>query len=571
MSDDPHAHPGRTVLPNTLGIQDVEELRRVEADLTSSRAVRIAVQPIPGDYGLLHFLAFHRHLFEDLYEWAGKLRKVPPDEKDRLRDCFLDVNRDLTVDLSREVFLNRLANYLSTLNTLRPFPTGNGRAQRAFFGQLAAEAGYKLDWHHVTPESNIEALDAATRGDQRPLRKLLAEVISPIDSEHIPGEFAPERPPFSNPHETARSYSSAAGVLAGFCFAAIVLLINLQQEAPGRFGSAVGALLTAFLGFVLSAFLSALVAGQTRRSTRSFWMAHLAGITLAISALFALWGLGDVVAVVFSTSDTDLMRDNADLITLVRAVFIVASVLVSAFVAATGVDLLRIAGERNLSDKGTDLVAVALIAVLAAAFLAHLFDVSDKKPIDVIAYFALGALVLAVLGVLYLSSFGRLQDVRGKSATTLTLLLMAVPPAGATFLFFRLPDNRPPDCTQVRATPGIVSRADNQPRLISLRGARDPEGDKVKIAVTGVTQDEPVKAPGAGDSGPDATVGPTSNEVYVLAESSPVGGGRIYRIPFRVSDTGNATCTGTTKVEILPDQGGRAVESGPSSFNSFGQ
>ncbi|MDP9223791.1 MAG: hypothetical protein M3P18_08015, partial [Actinomycetota bacterium] len=53
------------------------------------------------------------------------------------------------------------------------------RAERAFFSQLADQAGYQVAWDRVTRAQNIEASVRAMRGDERPLRDLLDHVTSP--------------------------------------------------------------------------------------------------------------------------------------------------------------------------------------------------------------------------------------------------------------------------------------------------------------------------------------------------------------------------------------------------------
>ena len=58
---------------------------------------------------------------------------------------------------------------------------GNGRAQRAFFAQLASDAGYRLDWQLVEPQVNIDASIAAMQGDEEPMRRLLDEITHPVD------------------------------------------------------------------------------------------------------------------------------------------------------------------------------------------------------------------------------------------------------------------------------------------------------------------------------------------------------------------------------------------------------
>jgi fido (protein-threonine AMPylation protein) len=80
--------------------------------------------------------------------------------------------------LQRGAFIDRLAHHLANVNALHPFRDGNGRAQRAFFSQLAAEAGFDLHWQLISPEANNAAAVAAMQGDERPLRGLLGEITS---------------------------------------------------------------------------------------------------------------------------------------------------------------------------------------------------------------------------------------------------------------------------------------------------------------------------------------------------------------------------------------------------------
>lgn len=70
---DPYCYPGTTVLINRLGVRDQAKLDAFEAEVTAERAT----QPLPaGRLGYRHYRAIHRHLFQDVYPWAGKIRKV---------------------------------------------------------------------------------------------------------------------------------------------------------------------------------------------------------------------------------------------------------------------------------------------------------------------------------------------------------------------------------------------------------------------------------------------------------------------------------------------------------------
>jgi cell filamentation protein len=67
--------------------------------------------------------------------------------------------------------------YLGEVNAVRPFREGNGRTQRAFFEQLAADAGYTLIWQRLDAERNVMASDAIMRGDPGPMREMLDELV----------------------------------------------------------------------------------------------------------------------------------------------------------------------------------------------------------------------------------------------------------------------------------------------------------------------------------------------------------------------------------------------------------
>jgi cell filamentation protein len=73
MSDDPYTYPETTTLRNKLGIRDAEQLDALERRMAAQRAA----EGIPaGDFGLAHLQEIHRHLFQDVYDWAGQVRTV---------------------------------------------------------------------------------------------------------------------------------------------------------------------------------------------------------------------------------------------------------------------------------------------------------------------------------------------------------------------------------------------------------------------------------------------------------------------------------------------------------------
>ena len=239
--------------------------------------------------------------------------------------------------------------------------------------------------------------------------------LGPDDElEELVDEPARLYPPFFNPVETAGSYVTAAAVLAGFSFTAVILIVgNLEQARPGAFDRAVGALLTAFLGLVLSGFLQAIVAGQMRRSRRTFWLALVAGVSLATSALFALWGVCEIIDVVFRAPGEGRRGEN--LVDLVSWLFILGSIGIAMLVANVGVNLRRLAGAR-LIDAWTGCVIWQLIGVSITDLFARTIlsvPVTAQTSISRIATIQLiGVVVGIAITVLMASRSGRGQVAR---------------------------------------------------------------------------------------------------------------------------------------------------------------
>lgn len=166
---DRYCWPGSDCLKNKLGISDAKELCEIEARLASIREVQASRMILPGNYGLDHLQDFHRHLFGAVYPWAGQTRTVDV-SKPGARFChWRFIDDQVSAILSRlpddgfllglrpDPFVEALAHYYGELNVCHPFREGNGRTIRSFLRQLAAAAGYLLDWSELNAEANITA------------------------------------------------------------------------------------------------------------------------------------------------------------------------------------------------------------------------------------------------------------------------------------------------------------------------------------------------------------------------------------------------------------------------------
>lgn len=183
--DDPSCYKGTFVLKNRLGIRDQDVLEAFELEMSSLRAD----EPLPsGRFGPAHYRAIHRHLFQDVYGWAGKYRTVRtgkggnwfcyPEyitrEMNRLFGNLRD--NDLLSGRTFDEFTQEAARFLGELNAIHPFREGNGRAQLAFIHLLAERAGHPLDLTRIEPESFMRAMIASFADDltllSRELRSL---------------------------------------------------------------------------------------------------------------------------------------------------------------------------------------------------------------------------------------------------------------------------------------------------------------------------------------------------------------------------------------------------------------
>ena len=175
-------------MKNELGIEDEKELDAAEREITSLRTAELNSEPLDGDLDFTYVKRIHGYLFERIYEWAGKIRKTDISKGNIFcQHELIEVNAEALfnelkaenylVGLDKRVIVKRLAHYLGDLNTIRPFREGNGRVQRIFIRELAARAGYLVNFDGITQEEMIKASDAAFNHDYEPLEEIIAKSI----------------------------------------------------------------------------------------------------------------------------------------------------------------------------------------------------------------------------------------------------------------------------------------------------------------------------------------------------------------------------------------------------------
>ncbi|WP_337735960.1 Fic/DOC family protein [Sinorhizobium saheli] len=186
---DPLCYPGTTVLRNKMGLTDQADLEEFELAMTLARFD----EPfLVGTLNYPHYLALHRHLFQDVYEWAGQLRTIrigkvgnwfcyPEYIDGEMKRIFADLQKAKhLVGLPPEVFAQKAAHVLAEINAVHPFREGNGRTQLAFLSLLAENAGFGFDEDLVEREKErvMAAMIESFSGSEEPLAALVLDIIS---------------------------------------------------------------------------------------------------------------------------------------------------------------------------------------------------------------------------------------------------------------------------------------------------------------------------------------------------------------------------------------------------------
>ena len=160
MPQDPYADPVTGLPRNKLGLGTAGELEAAEREITHAALIFLKESPVQPSYDLRHLCAIHRRIFGDIYDWAGQVRTVAIAKgamfclPQYIEPAATEIFRLLRSDnflrgLERGLFIDRLTYYLGEVNAVHPFREGNGRTQRAFFEQLASEAGFPR-WSRCT-------------------------------------------------------------------------------------------------------------------------------------------------------------------------------------------------------------------------------------------------------------------------------------------------------------------------------------------------------------------------------------------------------------------------------------
>ena len=170
------------VIENKLGITDLEELAREEERISKEKAIKIFESKFLDtlEAGTFETLCkIHKYLFEDIYEFAGQIRKVNIAKGDfrfvplmYLEEALKNVEK-----MPQNTFDEIIEKYVE-MNIAHPFREGNGRSTRIWLDLiLKKQLNVVVDWSIVDKEDYLLAMQRSPIKDIE-IKTILKEALT---------------------------------------------------------------------------------------------------------------------------------------------------------------------------------------------------------------------------------------------------------------------------------------------------------------------------------------------------------------------------------------------------------
>lgn len=177
-------------LENKLGLTSSAELAREEERISKKRAVELfengVLDSLPaGKFSTLQEI--HRHLFGDIYDFAGKLRTVNLAKGNFRLAPLMYLEAALSnIDKMPQSNFDEIVEKYVEMNIAHPFREGNGRSTRIWLDHiLKTEIGYVVDWSKVDKEDYLLAMERSPIKDVEIKVLLRAALTDEINSREI--------------------------------------------------------------------------------------------------------------------------------------------------------------------------------------------------------------------------------------------------------------------------------------------------------------------------------------------------------------------------------------------------
>jgi cell filamentation protein len=178
------------ILKNKLGITNQVELAKLEEKISKQKAKQ---RFDSGDINNVEVGSFkglstiHAYLFEDIYDFAGKMRDVNI-SKGRFRFVpvmYLSASLDHIDAMPQSHFDEIIQKYVE-MNIAHPFREGNGRTTRIWLDLiLKQEIKQVIDWNQVDKEDYLSAMERSVVKDLEIKALLKTALTGQVDDRSL--------------------------------------------------------------------------------------------------------------------------------------------------------------------------------------------------------------------------------------------------------------------------------------------------------------------------------------------------------------------------------------------------
>ena len=151
-------------LENKLGIKSSAELAREEERISKKKAVELFENGMLENLGAGKFQTLceiHKYLFDDIYDFAGKIRTVNISKGNfRFAPLMYLETAIKNVDKMPQNTFDEIVEKYVEMNIVHPFREGNGRSMRIWLDMmLKKQIGQVVDWSKIEKEDYLMAME----------------------------------------------------------------------------------------------------------------------------------------------------------------------------------------------------------------------------------------------------------------------------------------------------------------------------------------------------------------------------------------------------------------------------
>lgn len=151
-------------LENKLNITDSTELARMEEKISKKKAVELFGNEYLNQYGVGTFqmlAAIHKYLFDEIYDFAGKIRTVNIAKGNfRFASVMYLKTAIKNIEKMPQTTFDEIIEKYVEMNIAHPFREGNGRSTRIWLDLiLKKELNKVIDWSTVDKEDYLLATE----------------------------------------------------------------------------------------------------------------------------------------------------------------------------------------------------------------------------------------------------------------------------------------------------------------------------------------------------------------------------------------------------------------------------